>query len=75
MNAKPIIHAGIALIFFGIAALTYQGVMHSDEKVVDIARLTAAADSQKNFPLSPLIGGLVLVGGVVLVVVGLKTSS
>ena len=59
----------------GIVAFAYQGISYtSREKVIDIGPLHATADTQKTIPLSPLLGGLVLVGGIVLVVVGAKKS-
>ena len=76
MNTKSIIHVGIALILLGIVAFAYQGITYtSREKVVNIGPRQASADTQKTIPLSPLMGGLVLAGGIVLVVVGLKKTS
>ncbi len=76
MNTKPLIHVDIALILLGIATLTYQGVTYtSRDKVVDIVRLQAGADTTKTIPLSPLVGGLLLGGGIVLVAVGIKKLS
>ena len=76
MNTRPIIHVGIAIILLGIVALAYQGITYtSREKVGDIGPRQASVDTQKTIPLSPLMGGLVLLGGIVLVVVGLKKSS
>ena len=76
MNIKPITLVGIALIVLGIVAFAYQGITYtSRETVIDIGPLHATADTQKTIPLSPLLGGLVLVGGIALVVVGAKKSS
>jgi uncharacterized membrane protein len=67
---------GIALIVLGIVAFAYQGITYtSREKIIDVGPIQATADTQKTIPLSPLLGGLVLVGGIALVVVGAKTSS
>ena len=75
MRINPITLVGIALILLGIVAFAYQGISYtSREKVIDIGPLHATADTQKTIPLSPLLGGLVLVGGIVLVVVGAKKS-
>lgn len=75
MRINPITLAGIALIVLGIVPFTYQGITYtSREKVIDIGPLHATAETQKTIPLSPLLGGLVLVGGIVLVVVGAKKS-
>jgi uncharacterized membrane protein len=76
MRRNPITIVGIALIILGIVAFAYQGITYtSREKIIDIGPIQATADTQKSIPLSPLLGGLVLVGGIALVVVGAKTSS
>jgi len=75
MRINPITVFGIALIVLGIVAFTYQGITYtSREKVIDIGPFQATAETEKTIPLSPLLGGLALVGGIVLVVVGAKKS-
>jgi uncharacterized membrane protein len=76
MRINPITFVGIALIVLGIVAFTYHGITYtSREKVIDIGPLQASVDTKKTIPLPPILGGLVLVGGMVLVVVGAKKSS
>jgi uncharacterized membrane protein len=76
MGIKPIMLFGIALILLGIVAFAYQGITYtSREKVIDIGPLQASVDTKKTIPLPPILGGLVLVGGILLVVVGAKKSS
>ena len=76
MDSKLITLIGVGLILLGIVAFTYQGITYtSREKIIDIGPIQATADTQKTIPLSPLLGGLVLVGGIALVVVGAKKSS
>jgi uncharacterized membrane protein len=76
MRINPTTLVGIALIVLGIVAFAYQGITYtSREKIIDIGPFQATADTQKTIPLSPLLGGLALVGGIVLVVVGAKRSS
>jgi uncharacterized membrane protein len=76
MNSKPIIQVGIALVFLGIVAFTYQGGRDTDlTKAVDVELVQAGIDTKKTLPVSPVLGGLVLVGGIVLVFVGIKKSS
>jgi uncharacterized membrane protein len=75
MRLTPITLVGIALVVLGIAAFAYQGITYtSREKVIDIGPFQATAETQKTIPLSPLLGGLALVGGIVLVVVGAKKA-
>ena len=75
MRINPITLIGIAFIVLGVVAFAYQGITYtSREKIIDIGPIQATADTQKTIPLSPLLGGLALVGGIVLVVVGAKKS-
>lgn len=74
MKAATII--GIALIILGIVALAYRGITYTQrEKIVDIGPLQATADREKTIPLPPILGGLSLVGGIVLVIIGSKSRS
>ncbi len=64
---------GIILIVIGIAALAYQGITYTTrEKVVDIGPIHMTADKTNTIPLPPILGGLALVGGIVLLVMGNK---
>ena len=75
MRINPVMGVGIALILLGIVAFAYQGITYtSREKVIDIGPFHATAETEKTIPLSPLLGGLALVGGIVLVVVGAKKA-
>jgi uncharacterized membrane protein len=72
---KPIMLIGLVLIVLGVVALAYQGITYtSREKIIDIGPFEASADTQKTIPLSPIFGGLSLVGGIVLVFIGRKKS-
>ncbi len=62
---------GIVLVLLGIVALAYQGFTYTKrEKVVDIGPIHATKDTKETFPLPPIVGGLALVGGIVLIAVG-----
>jgi hypothetical protein len=64
---------GIILIVIGIIALAYQGITYTTrEKVVDIGPIQMTAEKTKTLPLPPLVGGVALVGGIVLLVMGNK---
>ena len=76
MRITPITLVGIALIVLGIVAFAYQGITYtSREKVIDIGPLQASVDTKKTFPLPPILGGLLLIGGIGLLVVGAKKLS
>jgi uncharacterized membrane protein len=64
---------GIILIVIGIVALAYQGITYTTrEKVVDIGPIQMTAEKTKTLPLPPIVGGVALVGGIVLLVMGNK---
>jgi uncharacterized membrane protein YidH (DUF202 family) len=64
---------GIILIVIGIIALAYQGITYTTrEKVVDIGPIQMTADKTKTIPLPPIVGGIALVGGIILLVAGGK---
>ena len=70
---KPATITGLILIVLGIVALAYQGITYTtSEKIIDLGPIQATAETKKTIPLPPLLGGLALVGGIVLVAVGAK---
>jgi hypothetical protein len=72
---KSIALIGVALILLGLIALAYKGITYtSREKVVELGPLQATAETEKTIPLPPILGGLSLATGVILVIVGVKKS-
>jgi len=72
---KPTSLAGIVLIILGALALAYQGFNYTKrEKVIDLGPIHATADEQKHVSIPPILGGLALVGGIVLLVAGTKKN-
>jgi hypothetical protein len=72
---KVITLVGIALIVLGIVAFTYQGITYTTrEKVIDVGPLRATVEKEKTIPLPPILGGLSLAAGVVLLIVGARKS-
>lgn len=62
--------AGIVLIVAGLVGLIWGGVSWTDEKtVVDIGPLQATARERKTIPIPPVVGGIAVVAGIVLLVV------
>jgi hypothetical protein len=73
---KPITLIGIVLLVLGALALAYQGISYThQEKVLDIGPIHATAEKHERIPLPPIVGGLGLVGGVVLLVVGARKKA
>ena len=70
---KPITIIGVLLIELGVVALAYQGITYTtSEKVVDLGPLKVEAEREKTIPLPPVLGGLALAGGIVLLIVGAR---
>lgn len=70
---KPLVIVGILLIVIGVIGLAYGGISYTKEKtVVDIGPITATADTRETIPVPPILGGLALVGGIVLLVTASK---
>jgi uncharacterized membrane protein len=73
---KSISLVGILLVVLGALALAYQGITYTRrEKVLDIGPIHATADRQERISIPPILGGLALVGGVVLVLMGASSKS
>jgi UDP-N-acetylmuramyl pentapeptide phosphotransferase/UDP-N-acetylglucosamine-1-phosphate transferase len=67
---------GILLIVAGALVLGYQGINYTREKnVVDVGSVHVTKETHERIPLLPILGGLALVGGVVLLVVGTRNKS
>jgi hypothetical protein len=73
---KSITMLGILLVVLGGLALAYQGFSYTRrEKIIDIGPIHATADTQEHVPLPPIVGGLALAGGAVLLVMGARQKS
>jgi len=60
---------GILLIVAGLAGLLWGGIGWTREKtVVDLGPIEAKTREHKSIPIPPVVGGLVLAAGVVLLV-------
>ena len=65
----------IILIVVGIVAFAYQGITYtSREKVVDLGPVQVTAEKTRTFPLPPIVGGIALVGGIILLLMGNKKA-
>lgn len=67
---------GFVLVAFGVLALVYGGISYNrDKTILDVGPFKATATEQKNVPLSPIVGGIALLGGVLLLVVPRKRPA
>jgi hypothetical protein len=67
---------GLVLIAIGLIALLWGGVSWTERKtVVDAGPLQVQADEHKTVPIPPILGGIALVAGVLLVAVPTRTRG
>ena len=72
---KPAGIIGIILIAIGIVALAYGGFSYTTrEKIIDTPIGDVTAKKERTVPFPPILGGICLVGGIVLVLAGSKKS-
>jgi uncharacterized membrane protein YidH (DUF202 family) len=73
---KPIVLIGIVLVVLGALALAYQGINYTrTEKVLDVGPMHVTKETQSRIPFSPILGGIALVGGIVLLVAGARRNA
>jgi uncharacterized membrane protein len=72
---KTLTIVGIILIALGVIALAYQGITYTTkERVVDIGPLKVDTTKEKTIPLPPVLGGISVAAGVVLLIAGARRS-
>jgi hypothetical protein len=66
---------GIVLIVAGALALAYQGISYTREReVLEVGPISATAETRERIPIPPILGGLAIAAGVVLIVVGRRRT-
>jgi hypothetical protein len=67
---------GIILAIIGVISLAYQGFTYTTQKkAVDLGPIEITKNERHTVPLPPIIGVVALVGGIVLIVAGNKSTS
>jgi len=75
MRNSALVVIGVILIAAGAMGLFYRGVPYtSRDVVIDVGPLKATAESNKTWPIPPLVGGLAVVGGVFLILTGARKA-
>lgn len=75
MRNKVLTFIGVILIAAGAMGLFYRGVPYtSRDVVIDARTLRATADSNKTWPVPPILGGAAIAGGIMLIIVGVKKT-
>jgi hypothetical protein len=64
---KPQILIATLLIILGVVAFAYQGFSFTTkEKAVDLGPIQVTTEKKHTVPLPPVVGGIALVGGILL---------
>ena len=66
---------GLVLIVAGIVSLVFQGISWTRrERVLEIGSLQATVEERERLPLPPVVGGVAIVTGLVLVLSRRRTA-
>lgn len=67
---------GLVLVLLGILTLVYGGVSYNRQRTVfKVGSIKATATEQRNVPLSPIAGGIAIVGGLALLVAARQRTA
>jgi hypothetical protein len=67
---------GFLLIVIGLIAVVYGGITWTQrDEVLDFGLFEVATQERRTIPLPPIIGGVCLTGGIVLVLVGDRRTA
>jgi hypothetical protein len=73
---RPRAIVGVLLLAFGLVALAYQGITYkSRDTVIDIGPVHATAEREHTLPVPPILGAVAVIGGVVLLVGGIRKQA
>ena len=73
MNGRTVL--GLVLIVIGILAFVYQGFSYTTrKKVLDVGPIQATKEEHHTVFLPPVLGGIALVGGIVVLVAGRRSA-
>jgi hypothetical protein len=68
MKLKTVL--GLALIALGLIAFVYA----TRSRVIDMGPVHMTTERSHHFPLSPIVGGVAIAGGIVVLLVGKSTT-
>lgn len=68
--------AGVILIVLGLIGFVIGGITVTErDTIVDLGPLEIQQERERTFPVGPVVSGIVVAAGIVLVVAGSRSSS
>ena len=75
MDRTTYLAIGITLAILGAGALIWQGISYTQrDTLVNVGGVKVTADTRKTLPLSPILGGIALAGGIGAIAVGARKA-
>ena len=73
---KPITWIGIVLVILGVLSLAYQGINYNrQESIVDVGPVHLTAETHERISLPPIVGGLALASGAIVLMMGTRAKT
>lgn len=75
MRSTTMLVIGIVLIVGGALVIAYGGIPYTSREVIlEVGSLNATAEMEKTKSVPPVVTGLVIAGGILLVIAGARKS-
>jgi hypothetical protein len=75
MRSTAMFVIGLVLIIAGILVVAYRGIPYTNREVIlEVGPLNATAETERTKPVPPIVTGLVIAGGILLVIAGARRS-
>jgi uncharacterized membrane protein len=72
---KPAGIFGIILIVLGVLALVFKSFSFTDRESHDLGPVDIVTEERETVPISPILGGVAIIGGIALLLTSRRTRS
>ncbi len=75
MRSTAMFVIGLILMVSGILVIAYRGIPYTSREVIlEVGALNATAETQRTREVPPIVTGLVIAGGILLMIAGARKS-
>ena len=75
MRSTAMFVIGLVLIIAGTLVIAYRGIPYTSREVIlEVGDLSATAETEKTKQVPPIVTGLAIAGGILLVIAGARRS-